>query len=280
MSAEEDAARQAERAAAERIAQDARRAAQYADEAAAAIFAARRSLENAIGLAGDAGGMLERSRQMAAELNAHGTELGRAENPRRPLLEAEAASTVVGQRAAGSDELLGELRQQLERTQTALRTGRRSVDQISRLPGERHELVDPLKDRLDNLEDAVRYADGRATEVAGKLAMARGNVDPMVQQTTSFGELRATAETVQSTGQQAGRNLAAAEEQLQDVGRQLRSASPSLSEAERDSVELERMLRAAANPTPVAQQKAAGSATEEGTFRLNPGEITQRGYDR
>lgn len=280
MSAEEDAAREAERAAAERIARDARRAAQYADEAASAVHQAGLSLNNAMHLATEAGEMLARGRATADDLSARGVQVSDSDNPRRVLLEAEVDSTTVAHRASSSNEILGELRGQLDRTQDALRTGRRAVDQISRLPGERHELVDPLKDRLDNLEDAVRYADQRATEVAGKLAVAQGNVEPLVQQTRSFGELRATGETLRSTGQQAGSNLADAKDGLDSVGRQLQETGPGLSQAQRESAELERSLRAAANPTPVEKQKAPGSAAEEGTFRLNPGEITQRGYDR
>lgn len=263
---------------AERAARDARRAAQYADEAAAAIFTARRGLDNAFQLAGEAGEMLGRGRQMAAELQSHGEQFAGAQDSRRPLLAAEEATTTVGQRAAAGDEMVTDLRAQLGRTQDALRAGRRAVDQISRLPGERHELVDPLKDRLDGLEDAVRYVDERATEVAGKLGVARGNVGPLVEQSRSYEGLQTSGQTVQSVGQQAGRNLAEARDGLTGVEQGLQSTSPALSQAERESVELERALRAAANPTQPTQQQTAGSAAEEGTFRINPSE-PNRGND-
>ncbi|MDX6281388.1 MAG: hypothetical protein QOH03_2459 [Kribbellaceae bacterium] len=266
---------------AERAARDAKRAAQYADEAAAAIFTARHGLDNALHLAGEAGEMSGRGTQAAAELQFHGEQFAGSQESRRPLMAAEDSTTTVNQRAVAADEMVTDLRAQLARTQDALRTGRRSVDQISRLPGERHELVDPLKDRLDVLEDAVRHVDERATEVAGKLAVARGNVGPLVEQSRSYEGLQTSGQTVQSVGQQAARNLAEAGDGLtgaDGVGQRLESTSPALSQAERESVELERALRAAANPTQPTQQQAAGSAAGEGTFRINPSE-PNRGND-
>lgn len=266
---------------AQKLARDAKRAAQYADEAATAIYAARHGLDNALHLAGEASAMLGRGEQTAAELQSRGEQLAGAEEPRRPLLAAEEATTTAGYRVAASDELVTDLRGQLARTQEALRAGRRAVDQISRLPGERHELVDPLKDRLDGLEDAVRFVDQRAVEVAGKLAVAQGNVGPLVEQSHSYDGLQATGQTVQAVGHQAEGNLADARDGLtgrNGVAAQLKNVSPELATSERESMELEKVLRAAANPTQSTQQKAAGSAAEEGTFRLNPGEAG-RGND-
>jgi len=259
---------------------NARRAKQYANEAAIAVDKARTGLNNAGEVARQAYELLSRSRSVAADLSGQGELMSQAENPGKYAYAVEESSTTAGGRVGMSEDMLRDVRRELDSTRQQLRTGRRAVEQLSRLPGRRSDLSDGLTDRLDKLEDLVHYADGRATEVAGQLAVARGNVEPMASQSRS-GDLRVTADTVRSTGTQAGRNLEDAQDGLRRLDGDLAVASPELSEAERESAELDRIVRAASNPTQASQQRAPGSASEEGSFNLRPGEANrQNDYGR
>lgn len=169
--------------------ENARRAAQYANEAAAAINQARLALNRAAGVATEAGEISGRGRRGADELITHGEILSRASEPRRHLLDAEDAVGDVQRKAEIGADMLREVREHLETTRRELRTGRSAVVQLSRLPGQQSELVNSLQDRLDRLEDAVHYADRTAVDVAGKLAVAQGNVEPMAQQ-ARYGDLQ------------------------------------------------------------------------------------------
>lgn len=269
MTADAEAAEAAER--------NARRAAQYADEAAAAIQRARYALNNAAHAAGEAYEMLGRGRAASSDLNAQGQMMSQSEEPRRHLLNAESYTGDVGVRARNGEDVLRDIRLDLDRTRRELRTGRSAVVQLSRLPGQQSELADSLHDRLDRLEDVVHYADQRAVEVAGQLAVARGNIEPMAVQSRS-GELQVTADTVRATGSQAGRNFDGAQENVSELGRDIGDVSSELTNAERESLELERHARAGLNPTTPAQRTEAGSAAEqeEATFHLRPGQADRQ----
>lgn len=255
--------------------QNARLAAQYANEAAAAINQARLALNRAAGVATEAGEISGRGRRGADELISSGEILDRASEPRRVLMEAEESVGDVQRKAEIGADMLREVREHLESTRRELRTGRSAVVQLSRLPGQQSDLVNSLQDRLDRLEDAVHSADRTAVDVAGKLAVAQGNVEPMAQQ-ARYGDLQVTADTVRTTGTNAERNIGDAQEDLRRLDRDIDRVSPELSEAEQESLRLEQMVRAAANPTPASQRRAPGSAAEEGAFRLNPGEANRQ----
>ncbi|WP_020386011.1 hypothetical protein [Kribbella catacumbae] len=255
--------------------QNARRAAEYADEAAAAIQRARGSLRFAATVAFEVVKLSVNGRRDVNELILNGKSMAAADEPRRYLADAEYSVGGVSRKAEAGAERLAEVRELLEETRRQLRTGRSAVVQLSRLPGQQSELVNNLQDRLDRLEDAVHSADRMAVEVAGKLAVARGNVEPLARQARD-GELQATADTVRTTGTQADRNIHDAQQDLRRLEKNIDRVSPELAGAERESQELEQMLRAAANPTPASQQRAPGSAAEEGTFHLRPGEANRQ----
>jgi len=252
-------------------------AAQLADEAATAIYAARRALGNASSLATEAGEMLGRARSGATELRATAEQVRTAEQPRRYVLDAQDSAGFVHQKAKVGEEILAEVRGQLEIARDQLRTGRRALDALSRIPGPETDQADDLRGRVDKLEDAVHFTGQRVTEVAGKLATARGNVEPMVIQAKDLDDLEVSSSTVSSTGTTADRNLTAAREGMADLQREFARTNPVASDAERDTIELANTMRAALNPTPNPTQNPPQNPThqpadpEQAAFRPRPG---------
>lgn len=257
--------------------QNAKRAAQYAEEAAAAIHRVRIVLNYAAGAAQEGDLMLGRGRGASSDLTTSGELMSRSDEPRRHLLDAESYSGETGQRVGTGGDILRDVRENLERGRGHLRAGRQAVVQLSRLPGQGSELANNLHDRLDRLEAVVHHADQRAVEVAAKLAVAQGNVEPMLAQ-ARFGDLQVTADTVRATGTHTRRNLEAAQEDLDGLRRDIDGISPELAKAERESSELEMHARAAMNPTPPTQRAEPGSAAagREDTFNLRPGQSSDR----
>lgn len=254
------------------------RAAQLADEAATAIHTARRALGKASSLAGEAGEVLGRAWAGAAELRGTAEQVRTARQPRRSVLDAQDSAGFVHQKARFGEEIIAEVRGQLEIARDQLRTGRRALDALSRIPGPEADQVDDLRGRVDKLEDAVHFTGQRVTEVAGKLATARGNVEPMVVQARELDDVEVSSSTVGSTGTSADRNLKAAREGMADLQREFARTDPVASDAERDTIELANTMRAALNPTAQAAHQPADP--EQAAFRPRPGSSRQPTNER
>jgi chromosome segregation ATPase len=246
----------------------AEQAAYLADQVAGSIHEARRSLIQGADRAEELGAIVRQVESSVDELNLSGTHAGRADQPTRFLLDAQGYATEAHRKLGQGEELINEVRGQLDQTRDHLANGRRSLDELTRLPEQQGELTSSLRGRLDTLDTAVRDVSRQMEQVSRKLSVAQGNVEPMVEQARSGNLQGLTSAAVANTARAAEQNVQQAKEQLNGLREGFDKVGPEANAAQRDAVELERVARAGFNP-PVGQ-RAAAAGSAESTFRIRP----------
>ncbi|MEV8372695.1 hypothetical protein AB0P21_08150 [Kribbella sp. NPDC056861] len=256
----------------------AEQAAYLADQVAAAINEARRTLSRSADHAEELGALVRQVEGSVEELNYSGSQAGRADVPTRFLQDAQDYASQVHRKLGQGEELIDDVRGQLDQTRDHLANGRRGLDELTRVPEQRSEVTDSLRQRLDTLDAAVRTAGRQVEQVSRKFGVAQGNVEPMVEDARNGRLQGVTSASVASTGASAGNNVQQAKQQLNELRDGFDRAAPEANAAMRDAAELEQAARAGFNP-PVGQGAAAGSA--QSTYRGGSGGADrQNSYER
>ncbi|WBQ03101.1 hypothetical protein [Kribbella sp. CA-293567] len=237
----------------------AQRAAELADHVAQSIQEARGSLTRAANAAEDLGQVTRQIEGSVEELNYSGSLAGRSDDPARFLRDAQDHASDVYRRLGQGEELIGDVRSQLDQTRDRLTEGRRSLDELTQVPEQRSEVTAGLRQRLDTLDAAVRTAGRQVEQVSRKFAVAQGNVEPMVDQARNGNLQDLTSSSVASTGRSAEQNVQQAKSELRNLREGFDEAGPVANQAQRDAVELDRLARVGFNP-PIGQRTSAGSA--------------------
>jgi predicted nucleic acid-binding Zn-ribbon protein len=256
-------------------AQQQERAAMLADSTVNALTAARTSLGFAAETADEVDQVLRRSENDIVELGAQVNRIRYAGD--EPQRTAEDVAVEVRRQFGNAQELAGDVdrrlragasglqntQDHLEQSARAIAAGRQFVGELEQLPGQQNARVAQLRDRLANLDRAVRGAMEGVDRTGAQLTAARRNLEPVLEGRAYTDDPARTAAVVNEAGSTVDQDVLNARNSIRGLREDFDTTRPDVNAAARDSDELATAIRAGTNPTPRAQQTASAAQPED-----------------
>jgi hypothetical protein len=225
-----------------------------AQEAGNAIAAARRYLSVAVTIGDETRAGIARCENDVAELRTQSVGIRNGDYPRKYLRNAQDLAETTDRGLRTTQGRVIELNDYLNSAGAALDVGRRAVQQLDEQRPTftaEHGQLRLLVARIEALSDGLDQARPAVQEAHGRLARARGNLEPLLYGSVDMQNRTEGSLAVETAGEAAAGNLRAAHAGVMDSQTRVQVAIPSAEKAAHGTAVLSdaaRAARAASSP--------------------------------
>jgi len=251
-----------------------------ADSTVNALTAARNSLSFAADAADEVDNVLRRSENDIDDLRSQSNRVRDADEPWRPVRNAQELGQDVDRRLRGGRQGLEEVRDHLEQSARAIAAGRSFLAELEELPGRRSATTEQLRYRLESLDRAVHGAVAGVERTDWRLTAARRNVEPLFEASAHSDDRARTAAVINDVGEDVGRDVGHARGAIRTLREDLDNTRPDAFNIAKDTSDLATAIRAGTNPTPQSAQTAPGALGEDPRIAWAEGRDMGQGIDR